>query len=168
VPEVTGMTRLQQENMTLTVGDRQFVERVNVVDPQFLQIVKLKLLSGDPVNVFREPESVVLSQSYARKYFGGSNPVGKIITTGRGGCAGSDPVCKAQIVSLKVTGVVSDIPHNSQLTGDVFLPTTSLADRYSQDIKQNWLSSTGYGYVTLAPGVDPASVISKAEELFDR
>lgn len=168
IPEVIGMTRLQRENMTLTVGDRQFVERVNVVDPQFLKVIKLKLLSGNPETAFREPEAVVISQSYVRKYFGGSNPLGKVITTGRGACADSDSVCKAQIVSLKVTGVVSDIPHNSQLAGDIFLPTTSLADRLPLDIKQNWLSSTGYGYVTLAPGVDAASVIAKAKAIFDK
>jgi putative ABC transport system permease protein len=168
IPDVTGMTLLQRENMTLTIGEHQFAEQVNVVDPQFLKVIKLKLLLGDPESVFRQPESVVVSQSYARKYFGGSDPVGKIITTGRGGCADGDSACKAQIVSLRVTGVVSDIPHNSQLMGDVFIPSTSIADRYSLDNKQDWLSSSGYGYITLAPGVDPARVISKAGEVFDK
>ena len=168
IPDITSMTLLQRENMTLTIGEHQFAERVNVVDPRFLKVIKLRLLSGDPESVFRQPESVVVSQSYASKYFGGSDPVGKIITTGRGGCADGDSACKAQIVSLRVTGVVNDIPHNSQLMGDVFIPSTSIADRYSLDNKQDWLSSSGYGYITLAPGVDPARVISKAGEVFDK
>jgi putative ABC transport system permease protein len=168
IPDVTGMTKLQAEGMTLTIGDRQFIEQADVVDPNFFKIVRLQLISGDPETVFRQPESAVISQSYARKYFGTADPIGKIITTGRGGCADSDLACKAQIVSLKVTGVVRDIPHNSQLAGDVFLPTTSIADRYSQDNKRNWLSNNGYGYLTLAPDADPQRVVAKAAAVFDR
>ncbi len=168
MPEISSTTRLQQEGMTLTIGDRQFVEQVDVVDPQFFGVIKLPLVSGDPANVFRQPESVVISQSYARKYFGDANPVGETITTGRGGCADSDLACKVQVVSLKITGVARDIPHNSQLIGDVFFPTTSIADRYSQDNKRNWLSNNGYAYVTLAPGADPQRVVSKAAAVFDK
>ena len=67
IPEVTGMTRVWQEQFTLTAGDRQFVETtVDVVDPGFFQIIKLHLIAGDPQQVLREPGSIVLSQSAAR------------------------------------------------------------------------------------------------------
>ena len=168
IPEIRGTTRLQQEGMTLTVGDRQFVEQVDVVDPQFFDIVRLQLVAGTAASVFRQPDSVVLSQAGARKYFGDADPIGKIITTGRGGCDDSDAACKAQIVNLRVTGIVRDIPHNSQLSGDVFLPTTSAADRYSQGAKRDWLSNNGYGYLLLAPGAGPDSVVSKAGAVFDK
>jgi putative ABC transport system permease protein len=168
IPEIKGTTRLQQEGMTLTVGDRQFVEPVDVVDPQFFDIVRLQLIAGTPASVFRQPDSVVLSQTGARKYFGSADPIGKIITTGRGGCDDGDAACKAQIINLRVTGIVRDIPHNSQLSGDVFVPTTSAADRYSQGSKRDWLSNNGYGYLLLAPGADPQGVIAKAAGVFDR
>src|ERR1700761_8915255 len=45
IPGVTGMTRLWQEPMTLTAGDRQFREAVNVVEPNFFQIIKLPLVA---------------------------------------------------------------------------------------------------------------------------
>jgi len=154
--------------MTLTIGDRQFVEQVDVVDPNFFDVIKLQLVVGTPGSVFRQPEAAVISQAYARKYFGDTDPIGKIITTGRGGCDGSDLACKSEIVSLKVTGVVRDIPHNSQLVGDVFVPTTSMADRYSQSQKRDWLSNNGYGYLVLAPGTDPQSVVDKSSALFDK
>ena len=63
--------------MTLTNGDRQFREMVNVVDPNFFQVIKLPLVTGDPATVFRQPESVVLSESAARKFFGSADPIGK-------------------------------------------------------------------------------------------
>jgi putative ABC transport system permease protein len=168
IPEVTEMTRLWREPMTLTAGDRQFVETVDVVDPGFFQVIKLNLVAGDPQQVLREPESIVLSQSAARKYFGNADPVGKTITTGRGGCADADIACKDSTISLKVVGVARDIPHNSQLVGEFFIPNNSLADRYSQAMKENWLSQNGYGYLVLAPGADPQNVIAKTAPILNR
>jgi putative ABC transport system permease protein len=169
IPEVTGMTRVWQEQFTLTAGDRQFVETtVDVVDPGFFQIIKLHLIAGDPQQALREPDSIVLSQSAARKYFGDADPLGKIITTGRGGCDDKDRACLDSIISLRVTGVARDIPHNSQLTGEFFVSNKSLVDRYQQQMKENWLAQNGWGYLVLAPGADPQSVIAKAAPMLDR
>ena len=153
IPEVTGMARLVREGMTLTAGDRQFPERVGTVDPNFLQVVRLPLVSGDPRTVLSRPENIVISQSAARKYFGNADPMGKTLTTGRGGC--SDPACANQMVVLRVAGVMRDLPHNTQLIGDLFLPNTSVADRTAKDMKKDSFSQNGWSYVSLAPGVDP-------------
>ena len=55
--------------MTLTAGDRQFLEHVDVVDPNFFNLIQLPLVAGDPDTVFRQPESVVLSQVGGAKIF---------------------------------------------------------------------------------------------------
>src|SRR5690242_2529008 len=47
IPEVTAATRLTSEGITMTVGNRRFLEAVDVVDPNFLQVVRLPLVSGD-------------------------------------------------------------------------------------------------------------------------
>jgi len=168
VPGVTGMTRFNDEQMTLTAGDRQFLEQVEVVDPQFFTLVRFPLVAGDARQVLRQPESVVLSQTAARKYFGDADPIGKFLTTSLGNCADSDTACKSKTVALKVTGIMRDLPHNSQLTGDVFLPNTSIADRYSQQQKQCWNCENGLGYVSLAPGADPQAVVAAMAPLLDR
>ena len=67
-----------------------------------------------------------------------------------------------------VTGVMRDLPHNTQLTGDMFLPNTSIADRTSQDAKQDWFCNNGWGYVSLAPGADPDAVIASMAPMLDR
>ena len=72
------------------------------------------------------------------------------------------------MISLKVTGVVRDIPYNSQLQGEVFLPNTSIADRNDQAMKHNWHNEFGHGYVRLAPGADPQTVIAKMAPMLDR
>jgi putative ABC transport system permease protein len=166
-PEVTGMTVLVQEPMTLTIGDRQFREVVNVVDPDFFRVIKLPLIAGDPAMVFRQPESIVLSAAAARKYFGSVNPIGRTITDAMGHCADNDTPCRDTTVPLTVTGVMRDLPHNSQLSGDVFIPNTSIAD-YNWALKQDWLSQSGWSYVTLAPGTDPQALVAKLPPLLDR
>jgi len=168
IPEVRSQTRLAQERMTMIVGDRQFLETVAVVDPNFLQVIALPLVSGDPSTVLSRPDGIVLSQRVARKYFGDTNPVGRIVTTGRGGCV-DDPVCANSLVTLRVVGVLRDLPHNTQIDADVLMPNTSLADRHSQADKKQWLSNNNYfGYVTLSPGAAPAQVIAKTKPILDR
>ncbi|HVV27977.1 MAG TPA: ABC transporter permease [Rhizomicrobium sp.] len=168
IPEVRSATRLVKEGMTLTAGDRQFLEKVGTVDPNFLQVIALPLVEGDPRSALSRPENLVISQSAARKYFGDADPIGKTLTTGRGGCI-DDPVCANAIVVLKVTGVMRDLPHNTQLDFDFLMPNTSLADRISQEEKKNWLSNSNtFGYVTLSPGADPAAVLAKLKPILDR
>jgi putative ABC transport system permease protein len=168
IPEVRGATRLVREGLTLTAGDRQFAENVGVADPNFLQMVALPLVEGDPRTALSRPENLVISQSAARKYFGDADPVGKTLTTGRGGC-NMDTICANQTVVLKVVGVMADLPHNTQLDFDFLLPNTSLADRIGQQQKKNWLSNSNtFGYLTLAPGSDPARVLAKLKPILDR
>jgi putative ABC transport system permease protein len=168
IPEVRNATRLVREGMTLTAGDRQFSENVGAVDPNFLQMIPLPLVAGDPRTVLSRPENMVISQAAARKYFGGADPIGKTLSTGRGGCQG-DTACANTIVVLKVVGVMRDLPHNTQLDFDFLVPNTSLADRIDQQQKKNWLSNSNtFGYVTLAPGSDPARVVAKLKPILDR
>jgi len=167
IPEVTGMTRFNPERMSMMVGDRLFSEHVTAVDPDFFKVIKLPLLQGDPGRVFQDPQSLVLSESAARKYFGTADAVGKVITT-TANCESTDTACLGQMVALKVTGVMRDIPYNSQLDGDVFLPNTSIADRNGKAEKLSWHSENGSGYVRLAPGADPQAVIAKMAPILDR
>ena len=168
IPEVRSATRLVKEPMTLTAGDRQFLENVGVTDPNFLQVIALPLVEGDPRTALSRPENLVISQSAARKYFGDADPIGKTLTTGRGSC-GDDTTCANTNVVLKVVGMMADLPHNTQFDFDFLMPNTSLADRIDQDQKKNWLSNNNtFGYVTLAPGADPAQVLAKLKPILDR
>ena len=168
IPEVAAATRLGGEAITLTVGNRQFLEGVDVVDPNFLQVVRLPLVSGDPATVLMQPESLVLSEDTARKFFGNANPLGQTVTVTKASCDKSDGACESAPIVLKVTGVLRNLPTNSQLVADVVMPNTSVADRVSQEQKQNWLLPRYYTYVTLVSGADPQAVIAKLAPILDR
>ncbi len=161
IPEVKAIAHLEPKHMTVTVGDRQFDEQMDVVNPGFFQVIRLPLVAGDPATVFAQPESVVLSETAAVKLFGRASPLGKSIILS-GGQANLQPH------AMLVTGIARDIPHNSQLTADAFFPNTSIADPMSQDRKQRWMDSSGWGYVQFAPGANPNRVLDKLKTLVDR
>jgi putative ABC transport system permease protein len=156
IPEVKAVTHLLPEPMTVTVGNRQFLETVAVVDPSFFQVVKLPLLEGDPASVLAQPETIVLSQSVARKYFGDIDPLGKIVTVTGSGilCDRKDTACLAAVHPLTVTGVLRDLPPSTQLAVDLVMPNSSQADELPKAFReQEWTSTNGvYNYVALAPG----------------
>jgi len=168
IPEVAAATRLTREGITLTVGNRQFLEAVDVVDPNFLQVVRLPLVAGNPATVLLQPESLVLSEDTARKFFGNANPLGQTVTVAKAKCDESQETCESGTILLKVTGVLRNLPANSQLVADVLMPNTSVADRVTQEEKQNWFLPWYYSYVTLVPGADPQAVIAKLAPILDR
>jgi putative ABC transport system permease protein len=168
IPEVASQTRLAMQGMSMISGDRRFSEMVATVDPNFLQVIPLPLVSGDPRTVLSRPDGIVISERIAHKYFGDANPIGKTLTTGRGGC-GPDSVCANTMITLRVAGVMRDLPHNTQIEADILVPYASLANRMGEDDKQNWLSNGGkFGYITLAPGASPATVLAKLKPILDR
>src|SRR5581483_7728540 len=171
-PQVTA-THVLPESMTVNVGDRQFRETITVVDPNFLRVIRLPLAEGDPARVLSQPESIVLSQTTARKYFGALDPVGKTITVvmdRNATCDASDNACLSAGYPLRVTGVLRDLPHNTQFVADLVMPNTSRADELAPKEKaQDWGALDGdYGYLDLAPGITPASVLAQLNRLLDR
>jgi putative ABC transport system permease protein len=168
IPEVTGMTHLTGNKLTVMIGNRLFLDQFGVVDPNFFQIVKLPLVEGNPATVFSQADSVVLSQSRARKYFGDGEALGKTITLSENHCGDHRENCQITQYILKVTGVMRDLPHNSHLDVDALFPVTSDADPMPQPEKGKWFNTHGWAYVRLAPGADPNAVAAKMKSITDR
>ena len=154
IPEVTAQTHLIPNSMTAQIGDRQFAAEVNSVDPNFFQLIKLPLVEGNPATALARPESIVLSQTTARKFFGTADPLGKTVLL-----RGSH--------SLTVTGILHDLPHNTHLSIDMVIPNTSQADDLSQSERKFWFDVQGWGYVRLAPHADLAAIATKIKTMLD-
>jgi putative ABC transport system permease protein len=164
LPEVRAVTRISPQRLTVSIGDRKFLEAVLVVDPNFLQVIQLPLVSGDPARVFANPESIVLSQRTAKKYFGEADPTGKFVSVSGVSHDGQGP----EIHTLTVTGVFRDLPENTHLAAELILPNSSAADQTSQADKQSWWSPPEFGYVSLAPNADPDRVATQLMPIIDR
>jgi len=168
IPEVQARTRLARQPTTLLIGNRQFSQRVYIVDPNFLQVIRLPLVAGDPATVFARPESVVLSQTAARRYFGNVSAVGKTIVISRRRCDDIGQNCEIKQTALAVSGILKDLPHNSQFEADVVIPNTTAAFPINKETRENWFWLDRWSYLRLAPGTDPKVVTAKFKTVLDR
>ena len=174
IPQVEAVVHLFLEKMTVMAGERQGHETVTVVDPNFFRVLRIPLLRGDPTQVLAQPESIVLSASMARRYFGDADPLGKTLrVSGKliDYCAPHDASCYGYGVThpLTVTGVMRDLPHNTQLVADFVISNRSQADEVTRAEKDGFWNSTlgGYGYVELVPGASPAAVLTALAPILD-
>ncbi|PWT99075.1 MAG: hypothetical protein C5B52_11240 [Bacteroidetes bacterium] len=115
------------------------------VDPSFFSVFDFNLVKGNSANPFPDKSSIVITESIAKKYFGNEEPIGKVIVA-------------EDTVNLKVTGVIHDLPKNTNLQGDIFYPISLLAQkRYAESGgKENMetdFSQFNYDtYLLLEPG----------------
>jgi putative ABC transport system permease protein len=131
----------------LEVGDALFDEkRIVYADSNFLQFFSFPMKAGDAKTALLQPQSIVVTDAMARKYFGDQDPIGKVIR-------------RAHQDDLTVTGVL-DIPENSHLQFDFLIPMSFLA-RSNRDLKENiWDNFNFYTYVYL----DDKVAASEAEQ----
>ena len=107
IPEVVEYVRFGYSGRELVnFENQQFWEDIDLADPSIFKIFSFKLLQGDPGTALKNPGSIILSETKARKYFGGTNPLGQKLLIGDS---------KTPYI---VTGVMKDIPTNSQLQFD--------------------------------------------------
>jgi putative ABC transport system permease protein len=154
VPEIEGAVRVMPYFEGSLPGrvavsyrnERQFYDWFWWADGDVFRILPLPVVSGDPKTMLVEPNSVVLTRSTARKYFGGENPLGKVL---RIDTNYSDE-------DYKVTGVIEDLPGNSHFHPDLLASFSSLYHVKDQRIAlDQWWLSDPYTYIKLKPGVDP-------------
>lgn len=130
--------------MSIPDSDKKFEEdNFFFADPEFLEVFSWKLIKGDPENLLKEPYSIVLTESAAKKYFGDQDALGQ-------------PLTYNNIVDLKVTGIVEDIPVNSHLHPSMFAPMVLVEEYYGgkDQFMSAWGSNNFATYVKLRAEVD--------------
>lgn len=125
-------------------------------DASFLTMFSFPFVTGNPETALQEPNSMVLTQTLAEKYFGKDwqqNALGALIE-----------VDGMQQRSFTVTGIIEDIPANSHLQFDFLLSYASLGS----GAHSSWVWSQFYTYIQLAPNADPQKVEAKLPDLIAR
>lgn len=134
----------------LKVENNSFFEQGINTDTDFFEMFTLNWISGSAKTAFNNPESVVITRSLAQKYFGNTNPMGKDIFFDSDD---DEPVFRT------VTGVISDIPSNSQLVLDFIVPSYSL-DNYER-ASTYWMNNNEYSYIKISSGINPEDLIPR-------
>ena len=172
LPEVVEYTRLYnigyKNNVVVTYEDAphgpvQFKHRqLMYVDSAFFSVFSFPLLSGNPQTVLVEPFTIAISESYAKRYFGEEDPMGKMLRLQDDDF--NDELCK-------VTGVFKDIPYNSHLKFDVLISYNTLYNRgdfAKQRYDLTWGRKDFYTYILVKEGTDPAQLTAKFPAIIDK
>ena len=149
-PEVITYTRIGFfGNHVLKYKDKVFRERrLYTADSNFFDVFSLPLLNGNPKTALSRPNSIVMTQSAAEKYFGDENPVGKILNAD-------------YQTSYMVTGVMKDFPVNSSFRCDILLSMST----YPAAENNQWLQMGYITYIVLKKGTDPVTFQKKLKKI---
>jgi putative ABC transport system permease protein len=135
-------------------------ERIVTTDANFFTFFDYPLIEGNPEEVLKSPDAIVLSEKMAKKYFGNGPAVGQQIwsSINRDG----------QPVYFTVTGVMKDFPKNSHLSIDaIFSESTwpSIFRWYTNYINTDWTSNGYMTYFKTKDGADIKAIERKIGEL---
>lgn len=132
-------------------AEHTFNEQKGFIAPsEIFELFSFELVRGSKSDVLDDPNSIVLSEKMAEKYFPGQDAMGKIIYDG-------------QKQELLVTGIMKDIPEQSTIDASYFRSNATLL----KNLNENWYNTSYECYVLLKENVSHQSVSSKIESVLN-
>lgn len=133
--------------------DKVFVETGGVfADPDVFSVFTWPMVAGNPAKALDASNSIVLTASLAKKYFGTNDPLGKHMEFW-----GND---------MTVTGIIEDVPLNSHLQFDFLISFSTLHDVMGRDLDQRWDMPAFFTYVLARKGISREDLKEASEKLF--
>jgi putative ABC transport system permease protein len=153
--QVTRIMYLGEQLMRVTIDDKSthFNEsKYYLAEDNFFNVFSFPFLKGNPTTALKEVNSMVITASAAKRYFGDADPIGKLIevksTTGT-------------YTSFTITGVLADIPAQSHLQFDMLGSLASITDlKYS-----TWIWTVFGTYGLVREGTDVTALRKKLQAL---
>ena len=123
--------------------DKAFNEsRIFFADSSFLRVFDFELLEGDRATALDEPNSILITPTMARKYFGEAEAMGKLLEF-----QGQQ--------NLKVTGILEDAPLNAHFQYDFIVSFSSLRPSFGGRYPGTWYWNPCWTYIKLAENTSP-------------
>lgn len=155
IPEIHESTRFYRVSGILVEQEGiRFKETIGFTDPELFSIFTLPLRKGSPQAVLSDPQSIVMSATAAKKYFGDEDPLGKTIVLN-------------DALSFRVQAVMEDIPVNSALHCPILIPFSHLEPLTGYGNVEDWEDFGFNTYVLLNNNANQESVDVKLKEYLD-
>lgn len=150
-PQVENIVRLQKKTCSIINEENLiFTEKIFFADNSFFDLFSIPLLKGKLESVLKDPQTLILSQAGAEKYFGQEDPLDKIMSIEISG----------KKMNFMVKGVMEDIPENSHFHFDVLASFSSLSAN-----RNSWNDNSLYTYLLLKEGVQKEGFEKKLQVL---
>ncbi|RZM14342.1 MAG: FtsX-like permease family protein, partial [Pedobacter sp.] len=159
IPEVKDFLRLQSEQLPIKVENEVFDQEALYVDSNFFSFFTFPLLAGTKHAVFQNKNSVVVSESVAKKLFGTKDAVGRTIEIP---APRSQDNTASKFQTVTVTGVVPNSPQNSSINIQMLFPMQIMAEPDHQ-----WGNFFLNTFVVLPSDVDIKRVEAKFKKIYE-
>lgn len=130
---------------------KKFEEKTGIAcaEPEFFEILNFPLTQGDIKTALSEPNTAIITQKIAKKYFGNAEAMGKTFLLNNS-------------TTFKITGILKNLPENTDRRQEIYVSNLNLKDLSSWMYKDRWggINSEMHCFVLLKPGVKTASVES--------
>jgi putative ABC transport system permease protein len=144
------------ENLEDSVHVLKFNEEwFYMADSNVFQMFSFPLLEGDPATVLDRPNTIVLSESTARKYFGNTSPIGKTLRM------------EEQII-FEVTGVMEDLPTQSHFNIDLLASLSTFRVMQNGQFPQTWIWNPCWTYFELHDHITQAQMEAQLPDFHQR
>jgi len=151
-PEVERASRVfWDETLLLSRGEKKMNIKGTMTDPDFLMMFDFPLLQGDRATALSSPAGMVITEKTAKAFFGNEDPMGKTIRIDNK-------------YDYSVSGVLKDLPNNTQFTFEYILPWDYVRKTGQSD--SLWDKSSTHGYVLLKPHTDLAVFNAKTRDIY--
>jgi putative ABC transport system permease protein len=146
-PRIQQMVRFRNPGSLLVRkgNDHVFEHHFTFADSTIFKVFTLHMIAGDPNTALNNPHSIVIDESAARRYFSSTDVIGRTLEV--------DNDNKL----LKVTGVIRDMPEQSQFHFSFIRPIIE-SYNFNDPSDNNWVSNSYYTYILAQPGTTRAEV----------
>ncbi|MBN1792045.1 MAG: ABC transporter permease [Bacteroidales bacterium] len=155
-PEVLAFGRLTNVGAIVNIKERNFREdKIFAANTSFLTMLPVRLTAGVDSTALDEPNTAVISENTANKYFGNEEAIGQSFTL------------NGEVV-FRITGVFRDIPENTHLKYNILISWPTYANWRGPDIETAWNWDGFYTYIRLREGTDIEEFEKKMNEFTDK
>jgi len=154
IPGIESFVRVESRYEDIKTAGGVQSQSLLYVDSNFFSVFTFRLLSGNAKTCLREPHSIVLSEEAAKKQFGTTDAVGKIVMLKE----------DSTFVPCKVTAVAKRCPQNSSIQFDVLMPF-KVSDADAKDT-HNWFNSFLNTFVVLNSNAGRQTVEKQMQDFY--
>jgi putative ABC transport system permease protein len=142
-PEIAKTVRITHVTKSLiSSGEKSFFEEnIVIADSSVFDVFTVPLIIGNSNQVLTQPNSVVVSESTAKKYFDKSDPIGKTIRYNRA-------------IDLTITGIMKNSPENSHLQFDMIISMSTAKTFFGDDFLKNRMNTVTFTYLLTYTDID--------------
>lgn len=142
------------DSYLFSAGDTRIMrDEVQFVDPEFLTMFSFPLIKGDVTSALANPNSIVLTEQFARQLYGDREAFGESLTIS---VSGTD-------IPFTVTGILKDLPSNTDINFEFLIPWQFLESIYGKE--ENWLNNSVLTYVQLQAGANPETINAEIKDI---